>query len=177
MKWILKVIAGGARALVPVPLLAAFMVLAAGSAQAQNSNFTGDSPPIGGTEASELHVIVAAMGPRIAIDPLGAVVCNAIFNVEVRDTKDLGGDPVATVTDALVSAGGKLMLTHVFAPSGGDQRQDVVIRVTLTAAPNVATSLAAFRSICSFVGSAQVVDTASGATQLVISLSLGWHPD
>ena len=37
MRWILKVIAGGARALIPVPLLTAFMVLVVGSAFAQNS--------------------------------------------------------------------------------------------------------------------------------------------
>lgn len=91
MKWILEVIAGGVRALFPVPLLAAFMIFAAGSAQAQNSSFIGDSPPMGGTAAHELHVIVAAMKPRIGIGALGAVVCDATFSVEVFDVKTLGG--------------------------------------------------------------------------------------
>lgn len=83
---------------------------------------------------------------------------------------------MAALTDAPISTGESLKLTHVLEPGAGDQRQNVVVRVTLTPAPNVGTSLAVYTSICAHVASAQLVDTATGAPQLVLNLSLGWDP-
>ena len=48
----------------------------------------------------------------------------------------------------------------------------MVVRVTLTPEPSVAGRFGAFISICSVVGSAQLVDRATGATNGVIPMLL-----
>ena len=164
MKWLFKVIAGGARALIPVPLLAAFMVLAVASAQASNIKSYSDSAPLGGPAEHEVQIIVASMPPTVDNSAVGSVICNATVSIEVFDVKKLGGEPVAALTDARIAAGESLSLTHPFEPGVGDRRQDVVVRVTLTPEPNIGMRFAAHASICSFIGSAQTIDRATGDT-------------
>lgn len=168
MRWVLKVIAGDIRALIAVPLFAAFMVLTVGAALAEHYTRFGDSSPVGGTEEHEIQIIVASMPAKVDTKSV-ASVCNATVSIEVFDVKKLGSAPVAALTKVSLSAGASLRLIHVFAPQGPEKRQDVVVRVTLT--PDVTgTTIAAYTSICSHVGSTQTIVTATGASIGLIPL-------
>jgi hypothetical protein len=140
-------------------------IAAGSSAQAQEAQDKHYSTPIGLVQNEMLRVQVVPAGARIQTAPS---TCNANVTVDILQANNL--QVLSSSGPVPVMIGNSL--TFDFSPfqAMAASRVEVIVAVTVTRTPGRPSERSALQNVCPIVGSAQVVDSASGRTELSIDV-------
>ena len=153
------------RAIIKGIVLLAFVLGSFAPVTAQERVGTSWSPPFGVTAGKTVRIQVIPILSGTVVPPQGANVCDADLKLEILDARTLQALESPPVFNLRIGEG----MVHDYIPQLGQapERQEVVVKMTVTRSANNGTERLPVPVVCALVSSGQVFDNASGVTETV----------